>query len=77
MTDYGFVCRECGRTFRGISSRIGEEMCPQCGGIDIERAALPAPTTPTAPPVPSVPDQPDRGEEPAGPQQQPSAAEGV
>ena len=39
MTDYEFVCHECGRTFRGLTSRIGEEMCPACGSSDIDFAS--------------------------------------
>ena len=38
MTDYQFVCNECGRTFRGLTGHIGEEMCPECGAFDISRA---------------------------------------
>ncbi len=47
MTDYEFVCHECGRTFRGLTTRIGEEMCPACGSSDIDfaAAAAPAPAT--------------------------------
>jgi len=37
MTDYQFVCNECGRTFRGLTGHIGEEMCPECGSIDLSR----------------------------------------
>ena len=37
MTDYEFVCHECGRTFRGLTTRIGEEMCPACGSRDEQR----------------------------------------
>jgi predicted nucleic acid-binding Zn-ribbon protein len=71
MTDYGFVCHECGRTFRGINARIGEEMCPQCGSIDIARTA---PATPTAPARPAAP---ERGEEPFGSDQSPPPSDDV
>jgi len=37
MTDYQFVCNECGRVFRGLTGHIGEEMCPECGSIDLSR----------------------------------------
>ena len=37
MADYEFVCNECGRTFHGLTPRIGEEMCPECGSIDLAR----------------------------------------
>jgi hypothetical protein len=37
MTDYQFVCNECGRMFRGLTGHIGEEMCPECGSIDLSR----------------------------------------
>jgi predicted nucleic acid-binding Zn-ribbon protein len=53
MTDDRFVCHECGRTFRGINARIGEEMCPQCGSIDIERVAPAAPAAPARPDAPT------------------------
>lgn len=43
MPDHEFVCHECGRTFRGLTSHIGEEMCPACGSIDIELAPMPSP----------------------------------
>jgi len=57
MTDYEFVCNECGRTFRGLTGHIGEEMCPECGGFDISRTD-PDPTDvarsgPVAPNTPS------------------------
>ena len=39
MADYEFVCHECGRTFRGLTSHIGDEMCPECGSIDIAVAS--------------------------------------
>lgn len=48
MTDYEFVCHECGRTFRGLTSRIGEEMCPACGSIDIDFVSDPAEAPATA-----------------------------
>ena len=35
MADYEFVCNECGRRFHGMTPRIGEEMCPECGSIDL------------------------------------------
>lgn len=50
MTDYEFVCHECGRTFRGLTSRIGEEMCPSCGSVDIDFVSAPSP-------APATPDQ--------------------
>ncbi len=37
MADYEFVCNECGRRFHGMTPRIGEEMCPECGSIDLVR----------------------------------------
>ena len=46
MPDYEFVCQECGRTFRGLTSHIGDEMCPACGGFDIE--LVPAPSRESA-----------------------------
>ena len=36
MADYEFVCHECGNTFKGLTSHVGDEMCPACGSIDIE-----------------------------------------
>ncbi len=39
MADYEFVCHECGRTFRGLTSHIGDEMCPECGSTDIAVAS--------------------------------------
>jgi len=44
MTDYQFVCNECGRTFRGLTGHIGEEMCPECGSIDLSRDDPPGDT---------------------------------
>jgi putative FmdB family regulatory protein len=41
MPDYEFVCQECGRTFKGLTSHIGDEMCPACGSIDIELVSAP------------------------------------
>ena len=38
MADYEFVCNECGRRFHGMTPRIGEEMCPECGSIDLAYA---------------------------------------
>jgi hypothetical protein len=75
MTDHGFVCHECGRTFRGINARIGVEMCPQCGSIDIAR------TAPAAHSAPARPDEPGRRGMPVRPtrpteQTHPPAAEG-
>lgn len=35
MPDYKFACRECGQRFPGVASRVGFEMCPACGGVDI------------------------------------------
>jgi hypothetical protein len=61
MTDYEFVCHECGRTFRGLTTRIGEEMCPACGSSDIDFAPAPAP-------APAMPDDPrDSPETSSGP----------
>jgi len=37
VADYEFVCNECGRRFHGMTPRIGEEMCPECGSIDLVR----------------------------------------
>ncbi len=37
MADYEFVCNECGRRFHGMTPRVGEEMCPECGSIDLVR----------------------------------------
>lgn len=45
MPEYKFVCNECGNTFKGLTSHIGDEMCPACGGFDIEL-------------VPAVPNEP-------------------
>lgn len=39
MAVYEFVCNECGRSFRGLTSHIGDEMCPECGSIDISLAS--------------------------------------
>ena len=47
MPDHEFVCHECGRTFRGLTTHIGEEMCPACGSIDIELAPMPSPASPS------------------------------
>ena len=61
MTDYEFVCHECGRTFRGLTTRIGEEMCPACGSTDIDFVPVPAP-------APAMPDDPrDSPETSSGP----------
>jgi predicted nucleic acid-binding Zn-ribbon protein len=68
MTDYGFVCHECGRKFRGINARIGEEMCPECGSIDIARiapATSAARAAPTAPPESATPAASTAPSEPA------------
>jgi putative FmdB family regulatory protein len=62
MADYEFVCHECGRVFRGLTSRIGEAMCPACGSIDIERVA--APSVPAA--QGAAPDAPDKPARPDG-----------
>jgi len=35
VADNEFVCNECGRHFHGMTPRIGEEMCPECGSIDL------------------------------------------
>jgi hypothetical protein len=64
MADYQFVCNECGRTFRGLTGHIGEEMCPECGSIDLSRddpqpgeraASGPAGTTAPEPAPPTAP----------------------
>jgi hypothetical protein len=52
MANYEFVCHECGRTFRGLTTRIGEEMCPTCGSSDIELVPAPAPAPATPDPDP-------------------------
>jgi transposase-like protein len=51
MTDHEFVCHECGRTFTGLTTRIGEEMCPACGSSDIDFVSAPS----------AEPDTPDYG----------------
>jgi hypothetical protein len=78
MTDCRFVCHECGRTFRGINARIGEEMCPQCGSIDIARVAPAAPAAPARPDAPDRPGAPDRRPgPPVASDQGPAAADEV
>jgi len=54
VADYEFVCNECGRRFHGMTPRIGEEMCPECGSIDLvhvdeSSAGEGAPATPQPP----------------------------
>jgi hypothetical protein len=77
MTDCRFVCHECGRTFRGINARIGEEMCPQCGSIDIARVAPAAAATPAQPDAARPRGAPARpaapGTHPVGPTRPPAA----
>jgi hypothetical protein len=74
MTDHGFVCHECGRTFRGVNARIGEEMCPQCGSIDIARTTPAAPAAPARSDPPAQADAPDRGGGPSRRDRRPPAA---
>jgi DNA-directed RNA polymerase subunit RPC12/RpoP len=51
MTDYQFVCNECGRMFRGLTGHIGEEMCPECGSIDLSRDDPPSGETAASDPA--------------------------
>lgn len=59
MTDYQFVCNECGRTFRGLTGHIGEEMCPECGGFDISRVDQEPSDVAGSGPAPTIASPPD------------------
>jgi len=59
MTDYQFVCNECGRVFRGLTGHIGEEMCPECGSIDLSRDDPEPGETAASGPGQTVPSDPD------------------
>jgi rRNA maturation protein Nop10 len=41
-------CRECDFRFTGVATHFGEEMCPSCGGIDLEVVPGPSPDEPPA-----------------------------
>jgi rubredoxin len=36
VPDIELLCRECGFRFAGLAGRLGAEMCPRCGGTDIQ-----------------------------------------
>ena len=35
MTEYEFECQECGHRFVSLTSRVGSQICPGCGGFDV------------------------------------------
>jgi len=44
------VCNECGRRFPMVSERVGEQICPSCGGEDFEVIELDEAAPPAAGP---------------------------
>jgi rRNA maturation endonuclease Nob1 len=57
VPDYELLCLECGRRFKAVASRFGDELCPSCGSIDLRRLCPPAEK-----PAAAASDGPPRGE---------------